>query len=71
MFMLRLYTIPLSTVISYSATSHHFYADDTQLLLSFPALDSSHDITHESNGMSSNFLSLKMSKTEFLIFGLP
>jgi len=55
-----------------------FYADDTQHLSSFSALDFSHDITHlentitnVSNWMSSNFLSLNPSKTEFLIFGLP
>ena len=73
-----LYTTPLSTVISNSAANHHLYADDTQLLLSFSAVDFSHNITHlentianVSNWMSSNFLSLNPSKTEFLIFGLP
>jgi len=65
-----LYTTPLSTVISNSAANHHLYADDTQLLLSFSALDFSHNITHienttanVSNWMSSNFLSLNPSKT--------
>jgi len=50
----------------------------TQLLLSFSALDISHNISHlenivtnVANWMSSNFLSLKTSKTEFLIFDLP
>jgi len=43
-----LYTTPLSTVISnYSA--NHLYADDTQILLSFSALDFSHNITHLEN----------------------
>jgi len=41
-----LYTTPLSTVISNSAANHHLYADDTQLLLSFSALNFSHNITH-------------------------
>jgi len=57
---------------------HHLCADDTQLLLLFSALDFSHNITHLENAiankfnwMSSNFLSLIPSKTEFLIFGLP
>jgi len=39
-------TTPLSTVIYTSAANDHLYADDTQLILSFPALDFSHDITH-------------------------
>jgi len=73
-----LYTTPLSTVISNSSANHQLYGDDTQLLLSFSALDFSHNITHlehtvtnVSNWMSSNFLSFNPSKTEFLIFGLP
>jgi len=68
-------TASLSTVISNSSENHHLHADDTQLRLSFPALDFSHNITHlentitnVSNWMSSNFLSLNPSKTEFLIF---
>ena len=73
-----LYTTPLSTVISKSSADHHLYADDTQLLLSFSAADFSYNITHLENTisnvynwMSSNFLSLNPSKTEFLIIGLP
>jgi len=73
-----LYTTPLSTVISNSSANHHLYADDTQLFLSFSALDFSHNITllentisDVSNWMSANFLSLNPSKTEFLIIGLP
>jgi hypothetical protein len=73
-----LYTTPLSTIISNSSANHHLYADDTQLFLSFSALDFSRNITHlettisdVSNWMSANFLSLNPSKTEFLIIGLP
>jgi len=73
-----LYTTPLSTVISNSSANHQLYADDTQLLLQFSALDFIHNITHlkntitnVANWMSSNFLSLNPSNTEFLIFGLP
>jgi len=75
--LFTLYTNPLNTVISNSSAKHNLYADDTQLLLSFSALDFSHNITHlentitnVANWMSSNFLSLNPSKTEFLIFGL-
>jgi exonuclease III len=73
-----LYTTPLSTVISNSSANHHLFADDTQLFLSFSAADFAYNITHlentisnVSNWMSSNFLSLNPSKTEFLIIGLP
>jgi len=64
-----LYTTPLSAVISTSLANHQLYADDTQLLLSFSALDLSHNITHlektwinVSNWMYPNFLSLNPSK---------
>jgi len=50
---------------------------DSQLFLSFSALDFSHNITQLENTitnvsywMSSNFLSLHTYKTEFLVFGL-
>ena len=73
-----LYTTPLSQVISDSSSSHKLYADDTQLYLSFSAGDFSHNIAHLEqtvsnvyNWMSSNFLSLNPSQTEFLVIGLP
>jgi len=47
-----LYTTSLSTVISNSAENDHLYSGDTgdtQLLLSFSALDFSHNITHLEN----------------------
>ena len=50
----------------------------TQLYISFSAVDFSHNIGHLEqtvsnvyNWMSSNFLSLNPSKTEFLVIGLP
>jgi len=67
-----LYTTPLSTVIFCSSANHQLYADDTQLLLSFSALDFSHNITHlentitnVSNWMSSNFCLLILLKRSF------
>jgi hypothetical protein len=72
-----LYTTPLSTIISKSATNHHLYADDTQLYMSFSAIEFCQNISHLENTislvqkwMSSHFLSLNPSKTEFLIIGL-
>jgi hypothetical protein len=73
-----LYTTPLSTVISQSSVDHQLFADDTQLFMSFSAADFSFNVTHleqtiskVSSWMSSNFLSLNPSKTEFLLIGLP
>ena len=73
-----LYTTPLSSLISDSSVSHHLYADDTQLFISFAASDFSANILHlqttidlVSNWMSSNLLSLNQTKTEFLLIGLP
>jgi len=39
---------PLLSVLSYlySSANYQLYADDTQVLLSFSALDFSHNITH-------------------------
>ena len=66
-----LYTIPLSTAMSNSSAN-------TQLFLSFSAADFAYNISHLEhtisnvyNCMSSNFLSLNPSKTEFLLVGLP
>jgi hypothetical protein len=73
-----LYTTPLSTIISKSSVNHKLYADDTQLFLSFSAVNFSENIKilqqticEISNWMASNFLSLNPSKTEFLLLGLP
>jgi hypothetical protein len=72
-----LYTTPLSIIISKSATNHHLYAADTQHYMSFSATEFCQNISHLENiislvqkWMSSNFLSLNPSKTEFLILGL-
>jgi len=73
-----LYTTPISSLISDSSVGHHMYADDTQLFISFVASKFSANILHLqatvdliSQWMSSNFLSLNQSKTEFLLIGLP
>ena len=73
-----MYTTPLSSFISNSPVSHHLYADDTQLYLSFSSLSFTSNIAQlqsviaqVSSWMSSNLLSLNPNKTEFLVIGTP
>jgi len=75
LFILK--TTPLSNVKYNSAANHQLYVNDTQPLLSFSALDFSHEnihleiiIANVSAWMSSRFISLNPSKTKFIIFGL-
>ena len=74
----NLYITPLISLISASSISHLLYADDTQLLISFLPKNFSSainnlqsTITQISSWMSSNYLILNTSKTEFLLTGLP
>jgi len=66
---------PLFSVLSYIIQQQTITS--MLMILNFSYLDCSHNIAHQeytianvSNWMSSNFLSLNPSKTEFLIFGL-
>jgi len=43
---LILYTTPLSSPVYDSSVKHHLYADDTQLIISFSALNFSLNIAH-------------------------
>ena len=68
-----LYTTPLSSLLSSTTVSHHLYADDTQLFISFLPSQYSTSIiqlqsvfTQVSSWMSANLLSINPSKTEFL-----
>ena len=71
-----LHTTPLSSLISYSPTDHHLYADDTQLYLSFSTQSYNSNIVHlqsviaqVSSWMSANLLSLNPNRTKFLVIG--
>ena len=73
-----MYTTPLSSLLTSTSASHHLYADDTQLFISFsPGEFTTHVnqlqsvFSSVSAWMSSNLLALNPSKTEFLIIGLP
>ena len=76
--LFNLYTTPLSYLISTSSISHLLYADDTQLFTSFVSTNFSSVMNNLqstiiliSSWMSSNYLTLNPSKTEFLLIGLP
>jgi len=73
-----LYTTPLSHLLSATALSYHFYADDTQLYISFNSSDSATSLATLSSTLdsvhawlTSNRLSVNPSKTEYLIIGTP
>jgi len=69
------YTTPLSHLISLFI--NHLYTDDTQLFFSFHPPNFDSNITHLQNAllqicfwMTTNLLTLNISKTEFLLIGL-
>ena len=73
-----LYTTPLSSLLSNTGVSHHLYADDTQLFISFSPssfptsiIQLQSVIAQVSSWMSANLLALNPSKTEFLVIGNP
>jgi len=74
--LFNLYTTPLSYLLNTSDVAYHMYADDTQIYFSFSSCDSASSLAHLSNvltavhnWLSSNYLSLNPSKTEFLLIG--
>ena len=73
-----LYTTPLGHILSPTPISYHFYADDTQLYISFTSSDSANSLTSLSsildivhNWLTTNRLSVNPSKTEYLLIGTP
>jgi hypothetical protein len=74
-----LYTKPLASILARSSITPNFYADDTQLHISFSAADlrncllelssSALDLTH--SWLTSNRLTVNPSKIEFFLIGTP
>jgi hypothetical protein len=74
--LFTLYTTPFSHVLQKSGAFFHFYADDTQLYISFPPslshtplslLSSTLDLVH--TWFTNNRLCLNPTKTEYIIIG--
>ena len=76
--LFNMYTTPLSTFISSRSLHHHLYAVDTQIFISIAPKTFTTAITQLQNTisdisswMTANLLSLNLSKTDFMLIGLP
>ena len=74
--LFSMYTTPLTNVLSSAGVSFHFYADDTQIYLSFPPNDSILNLLQLSgildtvhSWLTSNRLVVNPSKTEYILIG--
>ena len=74
--MFTLYTTPLSNLLTDSLIQFHFYADDTQLYISFSSSDTSASLEKLSATLDhvylwfcANRLSVNPDKTEYLLIG--
>ena len=79
--LFTLYTHPLSSIVSHHHLQHHFYADDTQLCISFSPRSSSSlsdsvelieaAVTDIKQWMDAHYLKLNEDKTEILVIKRP
>src|SRR5438132_506807 len=74
--LFSLYTTPLSNILADSSIQFHFYADDTQLYISFSSSESSQSLSKLSSTVDlvhfwfcANRLAVNTSKTEYLLIG--
>ena len=76
--LFTLYTTPQSHLLTNSSLQFHFYADDTQIYISFSGSDSSQALVklsttldHVHSWFCANRLVVNPSKTEYLLIGTP
>jgi hypothetical protein len=76
--LFTLYTTPISDLLTDASMQFHFYADDTQIYISFSASDSARSLKKLSSTLdlvhswfSSNRLVVNPTKTEYLLIGTP
>lgn len=76
--LFTLYTAPLGSLLSERSLGHHFYADDTQIYVSFNSKTCSSSIQLNIDAfcdvqswMTANKLLLNESKTDFILLGTP
>jgi hypothetical protein len=74
--LFSLYITPLAQLLSFHGVKYHFYADDTQIYVSFSPSDSLPNLSRLSdilnitkNWFHANKLALNTSKTEYMIIG--
>src|ERR1700730_13354328 len=74
--LFTLYTTPLSNLLADSSIQFHFYADDTQLYISFSSSEFNQSLTRLSSTLDlihswfcANRLAVNPSKTEYLLIG--
>ncbi len=74
--LFSIYTLPLGDIIRKHSIRYHFYADDTQLYLTFPPLSSAQAVSdlekciaEVRSWLSDNLLRLNDTKTQFLVIG--
>src|SRR5438132_6417982 len=74
--LFSLYTTPLSNILADSSVQFHFYADDTQLYISFSSSESSQSLNKLSSTLDlvhswfcANRLAVNPSRTEYLLIG--